>query len=102
MRIPIYQIDAFANEVFRGNPAAVCPLDHWLDDARLQAIAAENNLAETAYFVVQGEAYDLRWFTPQQEVDLCGHATLASACVVFHYLKPEMKTVTFNSQSGPL
>ena len=102
MKIPIYQIDAFANEVFRGNPAAVCPMDRWLDDAQLQAIAAENNLAETAYFVCQGEAYDLRWFTPQQEVDLCGHATLASAYVFFHYLKPETKTVTFNSQSGPL
>ena len=102
MKIPIYQIDAFANEIFRGNPAAVCPLDSWLEDAHLQAIAAENNLAETAYFVAQGEAYGLRWFTPQQEVDLCGHATLASAYVVFHYLKPEKKVVTFNSQSGPL
>jgi len=102
MQIPIYQIDAFANEVFRGNPAAVCPLDRWLDDAHLQAIAAENNLAETAYFVLEGDAYRLRWFTPQQEIDLCGHATLASAYVVFRYLKPETKSVTFNSQSGPL
>jgi len=102
MRIPIYQIDAFASEVFRGNPAAVCPLDHWLEDSQLQAIAAENNLPETAYFVAQGEDYKLRWFTPQQEVDLCGHATLASAYVIFHYLKPEAKIVTFNSQSGPL
>lgn len=102
MKIPIYQIDAFASEVFRGNPAAVCPLDHWLDDTRLQAIAAENNLAETAYFVAQASDYKLRWFTPQQEVDLCGHATLASAYVIFHYLKPETKAVTFDSQSGPL
>ena len=102
MKIPIYQIDAFASEVFRGNPAAVCPLDHWLEDTQLQAIAAENNLAETAYFVAQGEDYKLRWFTPQQEVDLCGHATLASAYVIFHYLKPEMKAITFDSQSGPL
>jgi len=102
MKIPIYQIDAFANEVFRGNPAAVCPLDHWLEDSQLQAIAAENNLAETAYFVAQGEEYKLRWFTPQQEVDLCGHATLASAYVIFHYLKPEAKIVTFHSESGPL
>ena len=67
MKIPIYQIDAFANEVFRGNPAAVCPLDHWLEDAQLQAIAAENNLAETAYFVAQGEDYRLRWFTPSKK-----------------------------------
>jgi predicted PhzF superfamily epimerase YddE/YHI9 len=102
MKIPIYQIDAFANEIFRGNPAAVCPLDHWLDDTRLQAIAAENNLAETAYFVSEGDAYRLRWFTPEQEIDLCGHATLASAYVVFQYLKPETMAVTFNSQSGPL
>jgi predicted PhzF superfamily epimerase YddE/YHI9 len=102
MKIPIYQIDAFANEVFRGNPAAVCPLDHWLEDSQLQAIAAENNLAETAYFVAQGKDYKLRWFTPEQEVDLCGHATLASAYVVFHYLKPETKAVSFDSQSGPL
>jgi len=102
MKLPIYQIDAFASEVFRGNPAAVCPLERWLDDNHLQAIAAENNLAETAYFVPQGEAYSLRWFTPVQEVDLCGHATLASAYVIFHYLRPEMKSVTFNSQSGPL
>lgn len=102
MKIPIYQIDAFANEVFRGNPAAVCALDRWLDDTHLQAIAAENNLAETAYFVAEGEAYRLRWFTPEQEVDLCGHATLASAYVIFQYLKPETMAVTFNSQSGPL
>lgn len=102
MKIPIFQIDAFANEVFRGNPAAVCPLDHWLDDTCLQAIAAENNLAETAYFVAEGGAHRLRWFTPKQEVDLCGHATLASAYVIFQYLKPEAMAVTFNSQSGPL
>jgi predicted PhzF superfamily epimerase YddE/YHI9 len=102
MKIPIYQIDAFASEVFRGNPAAVCPLDGWLDDGQLQAIAAENNLAETAYFVAEEDGYRLRWFTPEREVDLCGHATLASAYVIFQYLKPEIRTVTFNSQSGPL
>src|SRR5262245_46296873 len=102
MKIPIYQIDAFANEVFRGNPAALCPLDQWLDDSHLQAIAAENNLSEAAYFVAEGAAYGLRWFTPKQEVDLCGHATLASAYVIFHYLRPEMKAVTFNSQKGTL
>ena len=102
MKIPIYQIDAFANEVFRGNPAAVCPLDHWLEDAQLQAIAAENNLAETAYFVAQGEDYKLRWFTPQQEVDLCGHATLAPAFVLFTELQERGPRLTFETKSGPL
>jgi PhzF family phenazine biosynthesis protein len=102
MRIPLYQIDAFTSQVFRGNPAAVCPLEAWLDDALLQAIAAENNLSETAYIVPQGEQYRIRWFTPEQEVDLCGHATLASAYVVFHYLKPASEEVIFDSRSGPL
>ena len=88
MRIPLYQVDAFAGRVFAGNPAAVCPLERWLDDATLQAIAAENNLSETAFFTRAGDGYDLRWFTPVQEIDLCGHATLASAFVVFHHLDP--------------
>src|SRR5437667_4073132 len=86
MRIPLYQVDAFAGRVFAGNPAAVCPLERWLDDATLEAIAAENNLSETAFFTRAGDGYDLRWFTPTQEIDLCGHATLASAFVVFHHL----------------
>ncbi len=102
MRIPLYQIDAFTSQVFRGNPAAVCPLETWLDDALLQAIAAENNLSETAYIVPQGEQYRIRWFTPEQEVELCGHATLASAYVIFHYLKPAAEEVIFTSRSGPL
>ncbi len=102
MKIPIYQVDAFTSEVFRGNPAAVCPLEQWLDDARLQAIAAENNLSETAYFVPKEDGYHLRWFTPECEVDLCGHATLASAFVLFHYLKPGIKRVKFQSQGGQL
>lgn len=102
MRIPLYQIDAFASRVFAGNPAAVCPLDAWLDDACLQAIAEENNLSETAFFVPEGEGYRLRWFTPVTEVDLCGHATLATAFVLFEYLRPELQVVTFNSRSGPL
>src|SRR5437868_4790537 len=89
MRLPIYQIDAFADRVFAGNPAAVVPLEEWLPDATLQAIAAENNLSETAFFIRQGETYALRWFTPTVEVDLCGHATLASAYVVFHFLEPK-------------
>jgi PhzF family phenazine biosynthesis protein len=102
MRIPLYQIDAFAGEVFRGNPAAVCPLEAWLPDETLQAIAAENNLSETAFLVAGGEDYHLRWFTPVTEVKLCGHATLASAFVVFHYLRPGSAAVTFQSLSGPL
>lgn len=102
MRIPIYQIDAFADRLFVGNPAAVCPLEHWLDDALLQSIAAENNLSETAYFVRNGERYALRWFTPLAEVDLCGHATLAAAYVVFRFLQPDAEEVIFDTRSGEL
>ncbi len=110
MKIPLYQVDAFASEVFGGNPAAVCPLERWLDERLMQAIAAENNLAETAFFVRRpggGRAgdvrdYDIRWFTPAAEVDLCGHATLASAYAVLHYLEPGRASVTFHSRSGPL
>lgn len=102
MRIPIYQIDAFAERQFEGNPAAVCPLKEWPDDALLQKIAAENNLAETAFFVRQGPDYALRWFTPKREVDLCGHATLASAYVLFTYLEPGRDHVRFHTLSGPL
>jgi predicted PhzF superfamily epimerase YddE/YHI9 len=98
VRIPLYQVDAFASEVFRGNPAAVCPLESWLPDATLQAIAAENNLSETAFFVREGEAYRLRWFTPTVEVELCGHATLASGFVL---LKQD-GAVNFVTRSGPL
>src|SRR5437868_1547030 len=76
MRIPLYQVDASTDHLFGGNPVAVCPLTEWLPDATMQAIAAENNLAETAFFVPQGEGYLLRWFTPSVEVELCGHATL--------------------------
>jgi len=100
--IPIYQVDAFAAALFAGNPAAVCPLERWLDDATLQAIAAENNLAETAFFVKQEGGYALRWFTPTNEVDLCGHATLASAFVVFGYLDPAAKSVVFSTRGGDL
>jgi PhzF family phenazine biosynthesis protein len=82
MRIPIYQVDAFTARAFGGNSAAVCPLPAWLDDNLLHAIAAENNLAQTAYIVEAGIGYDIRWFTPKAEVDLCGHATLASAYVI--------------------
>ena len=103
MQIPLYQIDAFADGPFTGNPAAVCPLDSWLPDDVMQAIAAENNLSETAFFVPEGEFYRLRWFTPTTEVDLCGHATLASAYVVFRWLRPECNSITFQTnEAGPL
>ena len=84
----MYQVDAFAGRVFSGNPAAICPLENWLPDVQMQAIAAENNLAETAFFVRNGAGYKLRWFTPAVEVDLCGHATLASAFVILNDLTP--------------
>src|SRR3712207_1153177 len=103
MQIPIYQIDAFTGSVFSGNPAAVCPLDHWVSDSLLQSIAAENNLAETAFFIRRGDLYDLRWFTPAVEVDLCGHATLASAHVLWEWgeLRPE-QPARFHTRSGLL
>jgi len=102
MKIRLYHIDAFTDRVFAGNPAAVCPLDSWLPDETLQAIAAENNLSETAFFVGGGGEYALRWFTPTVEVDLCGHATLASAYVLFEALEPSLSEVRFSSRSGPL
>lgn len=88
MRLPIYQVDAFTAERFGGNPAAVVPLESWLPDAVLQSVAAENNLAETAFFVPEGQGWDLRWFTPVTEVELCGHATLATAYVIANVLEP--------------
>ena len=102
MRLPLYQIDAFASKVFQGNPAAVCPLESWIPEATMQAIAAENNLAETAYFVGANGHYEIRWFTPVQELDLCGHATLASAHVVFETLESARRDVTFESKGGSL
>ncbi len=100
--LPLYHVDAFADRVFRGNPAAVVPLESWLPDATLQAIAAENNLAETAFFVPQGDHYHLRWFTPTHEVPLCGHATLASALVILTLLRPDRSQVRFSTLSGML
>lgn len=100
--LTFYQLDAFTAEVFRGNPAGVCPLEAWLSGELMQAIAAENNLSETAFFVRRGQDYDLRWFTPTTEVDLCGHATLASAYVISHYLEPDRRQMRFLSRSGPL
>jgi len=103
MRIPIYQVDAFASEVFSGNPAAVCILDRWLDDRRLQSIAAENNLSETSFLVETATGFDLRWFTPVVEVELCGHATLASAFVQFFCRKWGGDAIRFQTRwSGPL
>lgn len=102
MELPIYQVDAFASKVFTGNPAAVCPLAEWLPDATLQAIAMENNLAETAFFVKTAGGYHLRWFTPVNEMDLCGHATLAAAYVIFRFLEPAETVVEFESRSGVL
>jgi predicted PhzF superfamily epimerase YddE/YHI9 len=97
MRLPLYQIDAFSKRRFSGNPAAVCPLQEWLPDATMQAIAAENNLAETAFFAPQGDGYLLRWFTPAVEVELCGHATLASGYVVTRILSPGRRSVVFDT-----
>lgn len=102
VRTPIFQIDAFTTRRFAGNPAAVMPMDRFLEDAALQAIAAENNLAETAFLVPEGSGYRLRWFTPATEVPLCGHATLASAAVVMERLEPGRRRVVFQSASGPL
>lgn len=102
MSIPFFQVDAFTDKPFGGNPAAVCPLEAWLPDAQLQAIAAENNLAETAFFVPKDGEYHIRWFTPTVEVDLCGHATLASAAIVLRHLEPQRNRVEFASRSGPL
>jgi predicted PhzF superfamily epimerase YddE/YHI9 len=97
VRLPLYQVDAFTDRLFGGNPAAICPLQAWLPDATMQAIAAENNLAETAFFVRDGDDYALRWFTPAVEVDLCGHATLASGHVVLHLLEPQRDSVDFRT-----
>lgn len=105
IRIPFLQIDAFTDAPFRGNPAAVCPLDEWLPDDVMQAVAAENNLSETAFFVPADNDdadFDIRWFTPQTEVDLCGHATLAAGYAILSHLRGDGETVRFSSQSGQL
>ncbi|MCU0285048.1 MAG: PhzF family phenazine biosynthesis protein [Acidobacteria bacterium] len=102
MKIAIYQVDAFTDKLFGGNPAAVCPLEKWLDDRTMQNIAIENNLAETAFYVKDGDGFHIRWFTPALEIDLCGHATLASAHVIFNHSDFKGNLITFKSQSGPL
>ena len=103
MKLKIWQVDAFANKPLEGNPAAIVPLESWLDAGLMQAIAAENNVAETAFFVKTAPgAYDLRWFSPGSEVELCGHATLASAWVIFNMLGDALKEVRFATRSGEL
>ncbi len=111
MQIPLFQVDAFTDRPFGGNPAAVCPLDAWIPDALMQSIAAENNLSETAFLVSTASAsasgqtepsHELRWFTPEVEVDLCGHATLAAGHVVLNHLSPQAGNVAFSTRSGEL
>ncbi len=102
MELPLYQVDAFASKLFEGNPAAVCPLNEWLSDETMQSIAAENNLSETAFFVPKHAGFHIRWFTPKCEVDLCGHATLASAYVLFNILGYQKDKIEFDSKSGIL
>ena len=98
----IYHVDAFTDKVFGGNPAAVCPLDHWISDQEMQQIAMENNLSETAFFVKKGDLYHIRWFTPEIEIDLCGHATLASAHVIYNHLNYKKKIINFQYGEGNL
>jgi PhzF family phenazine biosynthesis protein len=102
MKLQLYMMDAFASGNMKGNPAAVCPLDTWLDDSILQHIAQENNQSETAFLVRNGTHFDIRWFTPTTEVDLCGHATLASASVIYNFLGYSGPMIRFNSKSGEL
>ena len=102
MKLPLYQVDAFTTQVFGGNPAAVCPLEEWLPDERLQQIAAENNLSETAFYVPERDFFGLRWFTPTTEVDLCGHATLAAAFVLFQLYEYDAEEIRFATRSGVL
>ena len=100
MKLTVYHVDAFAENVFTGNPAAVIPLDDWLEDELMQKIAMENNLSETAFFVKTDEGYHLRWFTPEYEIDLCGHATLASAYVIKNFLEPHLAEINFSTQKA--
>ena len=102
MKIPFFQIDAFTSRVFAGNPAGVCFLDQWPEHKVLQSIAAENNLSETAFLLNKGDFYELRWFTPTMEVDLCGHATLASGFAIFEYVDTNVPKVSFQTKSGTL
>ncbi|HEY1113656.1 MAG TPA: PhzF family phenazine biosynthesis protein, partial [Chitinophagaceae bacterium] len=100
MRLPIYQVDAFTENVFGGNPAAVIPLDDWIDAELMQKIALENNLSETAFIVKTDEGYHIRWFTPGYEIDLCGHATLASAYIIKNFLEPHIQEIHFTTEKA--
>ncbi len=102
MKRSIFQVDAFTDHIFGGNPAAVCPLESWIDNKTMQQLAMENNLSETAFFVENGDHFELRWFTPEIEVDLCGHATLATAHVLFEHLGYDKKLIRFKCKSGTL
>ena len=102
MKIPMYQVDAFTGEIFKGNPAAICILEEWIDDKLMQNIAMENNLSETAFCIVKEDICELRWFTPEEEIDLCGHATLATAFVIFEILNYPSNKIKFTTQSGIL
>jgi len=102
MKIPIFQADAFTHELFKGNPAAVCPLEDWIPDIVMQKVAMENNLSETAFFVKVKDGFRIRWFTPTTEVKLCGHATLATAAVIYEKLDYKLDTIIFHSLSGDL
>lgn len=100
MKLPVYQVDAFAEKVFKGNPAAIIPLEDWLEEDLMQQIAMENNLSETAYIVKTDTGYHIRWFTPEYEIDLCGHATLASAYVIKNFLEPHIAEIHFTTQKA--
>lgn len=102
MEIPVYQVDAFTDQIFGGNSAAICPLNKWIDDSLMQAIAQENGLSETTFFVPNRSGYDIRWFTPAMETRLSGHSTLAASFVIFNYLKPELTKINLNSMGGRL
>lgn len=102
MKLTLYQVDAFAEQVFKGNPAAVIPLTAWIDEILMQNIAMENNLSETVFFVPKGNDFEIRWFTPESEINLCGHATMASAFVLFELMGYKRPNIIFHSQSGPL
>lgn len=102
MKLTLYQVDAFTGKLFGGNPAAVIPLQDWIADDLMQKLALENNLSETVFFVQTGEGYDIRWFTPTAEINLCGHATLASAFVLYHFLQFNKEKIIFHSKSGKL
>jgi PhzF family phenazine biosynthesis protein len=100
MKLTIYQVDAFAEKVFQGNPAAVVPLEDWLEDDLMQKIAMENNLSETAFFVKTDTGFHIRWFTPEYEIDLCGHATLASAYIIKNFVEPHLAEINFTTQKA--